>query len=121
MKKAKKLVVGNWKMNPTTIEEAKKLSVRGIKSVKKTEVVICPPYLYVAPLSSAMKDGLRLGAQNANSNTTGPMTGEVSYIQLPQFNVRYVILGHSERRKMGETDEDINKKVESVVVPEYMP
>lgn len=118
MKKAKKLVVGNWKMNPISLEEAKKIVAgvkKGIKSVKRTEIVVCPPYLYVSPLSSTIKDGLYLGVQNINNNTTGPFTGEVSHVQLSQFNVRYVIVGHSERRKMGETDEDINKKVQSVV------
>ncbi len=118
MKKAKKLVVGNWKMNPMTLDEAKKIVTgvrKVVKGVKKTEVVICPPYLYIQPLSSLAKDGLHLGAQNANSNTTGPLTGEVSHMQLPQFNVRYVIVGHSERRKMGETDEKLNRKVLSIV------
>lgn len=118
MKKVKKLVVGNWKMNPTSLEEARKI-VSGVKrvmkSIKRTEVVFCPPFVYLAPLSGVMKGNVFLGAQNANSETAGPFTGEVGHMQLPQFKVKFVIVGHSERRNMGETDEVINKKVQSVV------
>ncbi len=118
MRKTKKLVVGNWKMNPTSLEEAKKLAQdvkRGIKGVKKTDVVLCPPFVYLAPLSGLVGWNLFLGAQNANESTLGAMTGEVSYSELDQFGVKFVIIGHSERRKMGESDEVINKKVKAVV------
>lgn len=118
MKKAKKLVVGNWKMNPVSLEEARSLSgsiKRAMKNVKRTDVVICPPFVYLSPLSNAPKGSFYLGAQNAHSETAGPFTGEVGHMQLPQFKVKFVIVGHSERRKMGETDEIVNKKVQSVV------
>lgn len=118
MKKVKKLVVGNWKMNPVSLEEARKIVggvKRAIKNSRKTDVVFCPPFVYLSPIGNLMKGNLFLGAQNANSETAGPYTGEVGHMQLPQFGVKYVIVGHSERRKMGETDEVINKKVQSVV------
>ncbi len=118
MKKVKKLVVGNWKMNPVSLEEARKIVggvKRAIKNYRKTDVVFCPPFVYLSPIGNLMKGNLFLGAQNANSETAGPYTGEVGHMQLPQFGVKYVIVGHSERRKMGETDEVINKKVQSVV------
>lgn len=118
MKKPKKLVVGNWKMNPTSLEEARKI-VSGVKrsmsKIKKTEVVFCPPYIYLAPISNYVNNNVLLGAQDANSETAGPFTGEVGHMQLPQFKVKFVIVGHSERRKMGDTDEIVNKKVQSVV------
>ncbi|KND48029.1 MAG: triose-phosphate isomerase [Parcubacteria bacterium C7867-006] len=117
MKKVKKLVVGNWKMNPVSLEEARKIVgtvKRNMKNIKRTEVVFCPPFVYLSPLSKAMKGSLSLGAQDANSETAGPFTGEVGHLQLPQFGVKYVIVGHSERRNMGETDEIVNKKVQSV-------
>ena len=105
-------------MNPTTLEEAKDISSsvkRSMRGVRNTSVVICPPFVYLAPLSSIAKAGLFLGAQNANSEAVGPLTGEVSFSELSQFKVKYVLIGHSERRKMGETDEIINKKVKSIV------
>lgn len=118
MKKTKKLIIGNWKMNPPSLEEAKKLA-RDIKKVmpkiKRTSVVLCPPYVYLHPLSSVPKGALYLGAQNANHEEKGSFTGEVSFTELPQFKVRFVIVGHSERRKMGEDSELINKKIRSIV------
>ncbi len=118
MKKAKRLVVGNWKMNPVHKDEAKEIALavkRSLKNVRKTNVVICPPFVYLETLSKFASNSLLLGAQNANQETLGALTGEVSYSQLGQFRVSFVIIGHSERRKMGESDETINKKVKSVV------
>lgn len=118
MKKVKKLVVGNWKMNPVSLEEARNITnsvKRVMKNIKRTEVVLCPPFVYLSPLANSVKGSLYLGAQNAHSETTGPFTGEVGHMELPQFKVKFVIVGHSERRKMGETDDMINKKVQSVV------
>lgn len=105
-------------MNPVNQEEAKDIVSRVKRAsakLKKSQVVVCPPHIYI-PLFSKLKGGnFFLGAQNANHEMLGSFTGEVSYSHLYQFGVRFVILGHSERRKMGETDELINKKVKSVV------
>ena len=114
----KKLIVGNWKMNPTSLEEAKKIAQgvkRATRGVRKTDIVLCPPFVYLSPLSTLVGGHLSLGAQNANEGAVGAMTGEVSYSELYQFGVKFVIVGHSERRKMGESDEVINKKVKAVV------
>lgn len=105
-------------MNPITLEEARKIAInvkRGVLKVKRTEIVLCPPFIYLSSLSSLVKGNIFLGAQNSNSEVSGPFTGEVSHSTLPQFKVRFVIVGHSERRKTGETDEMINKKVQSVI------
>ncbi len=118
MKKIKKLVVGNWKMNPKTVGEAKKLATgvkRSSRGLKKTHVVLCPPYVYLAPLSTVTSDTVLLGSQDAFYEPSGSHTGEVSFAQLDQFNVSFVIIGHSERRARGETDETVNKKVNAVV------
>ncbi len=118
MKKSKKLVVGNWKMNPQSLDEAKKLAQsvkRGTRELKKTDVVICPPFVFLSPLTSLSDTHFFLGAQNVSYESQGPFTGEVSYTELSDFKVDYVIVGHSERRKMGESDELINKKVRAVV------
>jgi triosephosphate isomerase len=105
-------------MNPLTIEDAKKLSsgVKKImKRIKKTNVVLCPPYVYLPLLQNIPTSNLFLGAQNANPEMLGSLTGEVSYAQISQFKAEYVIIGHSERRKMGEDDEMVNRKVRSVL------
>jgi triosephosphate isomerase len=122
MKKQKKLIVGNWKMNPVSTAEAKSIAVgvkRGMKNIKKTQVVLCPPFVYLPVLSGVPTNSLFLGAQNAHHEIFGSFTGEVSHNSLSQFKVGFVILGHSERRKpkegAGETDDLINKKVKSVV------
>ena len=118
MKKVKKLIVGNWKMNP--VEEYKARDIvkqvkRASDKLKRSEVVICPPYLYVPLFSKAKGKNFKIGSQNAHHELSGSFTGEVSFSQLYQFGIRFVIVGHSERRKMGETDEMVNNKVKSVV------
>jgi len=118
MKKVKKLVIGNWKMNPENQEDAKKIGrevKRGVLNIKKTNVVVCPPFIYLTLLSNLPKGSLFLGAQNTNSEDRGSFTGEVSPTQLYDSGVRFIIIGHSERRKMGENDELINRKVRAVV------
>ncbi len=118
MKKVKKLIVGNWKMNPVDVDEARRIasSVKRVMArVTKTNVVLCVPFVYIPVLSKIPSKSLFLGAQNANFETLGSLTGEVSYSQLYQFGVRFVIVGHSERRKMGETNEVVNRKLRSVV------
>lgn len=118
MRRSKKLVVGNWKMNPIHLEDAKKIVndvSRAMRFISRTDVVLCPPFIYIPSLSNIKTKSLFLGAQNANHENLGSFTGEVSFSELDQFNVRFVIVGHSERRKMGESDELINKKVKSVV------
>lgn len=105
-------------MNPLTVEEAKKIATqvkRSMRLVKKVDVVLCPPFVYIPLLSKTVDKNLYLGAQDAFYEEKGSFTGEVSFRELTQFNVSFVILGHSERRKMGETDQLINKKVRSVV------
>ena len=114
MKNRKKLVVGNWKMNVMSVAEAKKL-VSGVKrktaKIKKTEVVFCPPLVYVSDLKNLSGKNHKLGVQNISSEEKGAFTGEVSAAQVRQYGVTHSIIGHSERRKMGETDEMVNKKV----------
>jgi len=115
MNKDRKLIIaGNWKMNKT-VAEALDL-VHGLKrelaSVKEVDIVVCPPFTALESVSRAILDSnLRLGAQNMNEHNVGPYTGEIAAVMLKEFSVRYVILGHSERRQyQKETDELIAKK-----------
>ena len=113
----KRIVVANWKMNPLTEKEAEKLwtaVARNISALRKTEVVICPPLIYIEELKKLSRK-IILGAQNAFPGDIGAFTGEVSSEMLYLSGARYVILGHSERRARGETDADINKKIKSAL------
>jgi triosephosphate isomerase len=115
MDKERKLVIaGNWKMNKT-VAEALDL-VRGLKlelaNVKEVDMVICPPFTALCEVSKAVLDSnIRLGAQNMSEHNFGAYTGEIAAGMLKEFSVRYVILGHSERRQFQkESDELISKK-----------
>ncbi len=107
----KHLIVANWKMNPFVIKEAEKVAKAvEMANSNKNEVVICPPFLFLEKLGKIIKK-TKLGAQNCFWEKEGAFTGEISPRQLKNLGVRYVIIGHSERRKMGESDEIIIKKV----------
>ena len=111
----KKIIIGNWKMNPLTSKEAEKIFTdvaKNISEIKKTEVAICPPFLFLGKLKNLSKK-IILGAQNSFPGDIGAFTGEVSAEMLYNMGARYVILGHSERRALGETSNDINKKIKS--------
>lgn len=113
----KPLIVANWKMNPLTLKEAKSIfsSVKaGIKGIKNAEVVISPPFLYLAPLKSA--SSFLFAAQDAYWEDKGAFTGEISALMLKNAGCGYAIIGHSERRKyFHETDESVNKKIKAAV------
>ena len=115
MNKARRLIIaGNWKMNRTVAEalvlvEDLKLELANVKEV---DIVICPPYTVLESVSKAiLNSSIRLGAQNLNENNFGAHTGEICAGMLKEFSVRYVILGHSERRQhQQESDALIAKR-----------
>jgi triosephosphate isomerase len=114
--KKKSLVIANWKMNPESAEEAKELTSaikRVTAGMKNVEVVIAPsfPHLPIVGKIIARNRKVSLGAQNVHYKNVGAYTGEVSPLQLRDLGVKYVIVGHSERRAAGETNELINLKV----------
>ncbi len=116
----KKIVIGNWKMNPGTVSEAKRLFRavgKGVRSKKNVDVVIAPPFVYVSLLVvGSRKSAVALAAQDLFWEEKGAYTGEVSGAMLKSLGVRYVIVGHSERRMhLGETDEMINKKIKAAL------
>jgi len=120
----KSLVVGNWKMNLTVPESTvliEKLKKELVK-LKAVEVVICPSYLDIYPASKELAESnVALGAQDLFYEEEGAYTGEVSPIALSHF-VKYVIVGHSERRMhFGDTDKVVARKVEAAVAHELSP
>ncbi len=116
----KPLIVANWKCNPITQSEAKELfdSIsKGIKDIENAETVICPPFIYLSLLK-----GLTLGAQDCYFEEKGAYTGEVSAAMLKDLGCQYIIVGHSERRKLfGEKNNDVNKKVLAVLDAGLIP
>jgi triosephosphate isomerase len=115
MNKDRKLIIaGNWKMHKT-VAEALDL-VQGLKrelgGVKEVDLVVCPPFTALSDVSRAALDSnLRLGAQNMSEHGVGAFTGEIAAAMLRDLSVRYVILGHSERRQyQNETDALIGRK-----------
>ncbi len=122
-KTAKKLVIANWKMNPVLEKDAEKLFksvVKGVHALKNTEVVVCPPFIYFDKLKKVSKK-INLGAQDAFFGDRGPFTGEVSGEMLENIGIKYVILGHSERRALGEENILINKKLKGVLSSGLIP
>ncbi len=119
-----KIIIGNWKMNPLTLKEAEKLFgdvAKNVSSIKKTEIVICPPFIYLDKLTKIRTSKIKLGAQDAFSENAGAFTGEVSGEMLYNIDVKYVILGHSERRALGETNELVNKKIKGALEAGLVP
>ncbi len=111
----KKIIAGNWKMNKT-IEEAIELA-NGVKldlaDCKDVDVVLCPPFTALKSVSDIVSETqIAVGSQNMSSEDEGAYTGEICHTMLKEIFVRYVILGHSERRQYyKENDFWINKKV----------
>ena len=126
MNKERKLIIaGNWKMNKT-VAEALDL-VRGLKlelaNVKEVDIVVCPPFTALESVGGAVLDSnIRLGAQNMSEHNVGAYTGEIAAVMLKEFSVRYVILGHSERRQyQKEPDALIARKAAAVHAASLKP
>ena len=110
----RKIIAGNWKMNMTPSEAVK--LVEELKPLVKNEeadVVFCVPAIDIVPVAEAVKGtNIAVGAENMYFEEKGAYTGEISPAMLTDAGVRYVILGHSERRDyFHETSEDVNKKM----------
>ena len=112
-----KLIVANWKTNPSNISDAQALLKVFAKVKTKHKVVVCPPFPYLGSL----KTKLSLGSQDVFWEDEGAFTGQVSGPILKQFGVEYAIIGHSERRAFGETDAQVNKKVAAALRNKIVP
>ncbi len=115
----KKIIIANWKLNPIGTKKAKHL-FSGIKKVASTlrnvQTVVCPPFVYINDLQKLVT-GHRVvvGSQDVFFENKGAFTGEISAGMLKDSGVKYIIVGHSERRALGETNNIVNKKIISAL------
>ena len=105
----KKLIVANWKLNPTSLKEAQKLALK-INRKPRNKVVLCPPTIYLSNISYPT-----IGSQDCFWEDKGHFTGQTSPLQLKALKIKYCIIGHSERREVGEVDTQINLKLKALL------
>ncbi|MRH41661.1 triose-phosphate isomerase [Aquibacillus halophilus] len=113
----RRLVVANWKMN-MNLASTRKFVKDLVVTKEQCTVVICPPYPLIYPLNELVnenKSSITIGAQNLHRQDKGAFTGEVSADLLKELDCEFAIIGHSEVRASGETDEVINQKVKKAL------
>ena len=120
----KTVIAGNWKMNKTPSEtkafmtEFKAILPKG----RWCDIALCVPAVCITTAMRAMRETrVSIGAENCNANPSGAYTGEIAANMLADAGCKYVIIGHSERRAMGETDEDVNAKVKAAMAEGLIP
>ena len=109
----KAIIAGNWKMNNTASQGVALVNaIAPLVTEANCDVVVCVPAINIPAIAEAIKGtNIKLGAENVHFAEKGAYTGEISAAMLLEYNVEYVIIGHSERRQyFGETDETVNKR-----------
>ena len=121
----KKLIFFNFKMAPGSLKDAKEIFLifkKFLRKVGSSKVILIPPYVYLAEASSIFEKECSLGAQDMFWFNRNSATGEISPKMLKSFGVKYVIIGHSERREyFNETDEMINLKIKACLSSNLIP
>ncbi|MEF9959495.1 MAG: triose-phosphate isomerase [Niameybacter sp.] len=120
----KKIVAGNWKMNMTPATAVELInSLKNEINTNEVDVVVCPPYVCLPAVLEAVKDtNIAVGAQNMHFEENGAYTGEIAPSMLVELGVKYVVIGHSERRQyFAETDETVNKKTLKAIEHNLVP
>ncbi len=120
-----KLVAGNWKMHGGLVQNQDLLKeiVAGIVGLQEVDVAVCVPYPYLSQVQSLLQDShVSLGAQNVSQHAKGAYTGEVSAAMLADFQCRYIIVGHSERRALyGEDSATVALKFRAAQAARLVP
>jgi triosephosphate isomerase (TIM) len=118
------LVVANWKSYVEQREEAKKLlalAKRLAGKARRAKIVLAPSFAHLGLLASGNRSKVKFASQDISSTSVGPATGEVSGATLRNIGAEYVIVGHSERRTMGESDALIAEKVKRAIANGLIP
>jgi triosephosphate isomerase len=120
-----KLVAGNWKMHGGLVQNQDLLKeiMAGIAELQEVDVAVCVPYPYLSQVQSLLQDShVSLGAQNVSQHAKGAYTGEVSAAMLADFQCRYIIVGHSERRALyGEDSATVALKFKAAQAARLVP
>ena len=120
----KPFIAGNWKMNMTAESGAALIKeLRPLVKEAKCDVALCVPAILIPAMVKAAKGSrIKIGAENVHWAEKGAYTGEISVKMLKEYGVKYVIIGHSERRQyFGETDETVNKRTLAALAGELTP
>ena len=120
----KKIVAGNWKMNMTPAQSVELINTLKDKiNTTDVDVVVCPPFVCLPAVLEAVKGtAIAVGAQNMHFEEKGAFTGEIAPSMLVELGVKYVVIGHSERRQyFAETNETVNKKVLKAIEHNLVP
>ena len=120
----KTVIAGNWKMNKTPSET--KAFMTELKAIlpkgRWCDIALCVPAVCIPAAVRAMRETrVGIGAENCNANASGAYTGEIATNMLVDAGCKYVIIGHSERREMGETDAEVNAKTHAVLNAGLVP
>ena len=120
----KAIIVGNWKMNPTTFRQAAALLEATKKAAEKTRtfVIVAPPVIFLRELKKKFRGGrIAYAVQHAHFDERGAHTGDISLAQAKDAGATYVLVGHAERRGLGETNDDTRKKVAAALAHKMTP
>ncbi|MEI8248917.1 MAG: triose-phosphate isomerase [Candidatus Taylorbacteria bacterium] len=115
---SKHLIIGNWKMNPGTLREAQKIvraTRKAASTLTHTDVVVCPPALYIQACISKKSSIVEVGSQYVSIYESGAHTGEYSAHMISNIGATYAIIGHSEQRQAGDTDSIVASRIKAAL------
>lgn len=119
------IIAGNWKLNNTSMEAIRLADAikRELVDINAVDIVVCPPFTALIDVKEVLlESNIVLGAQNVFWEDSGAFTGEVSAPMLKEIEVKYVIIGHSERRQFfGETNQTVNKRIKAALKHKLIP